>query len=399
MLFNGLSEVGDDPILMVSQMYRASTDPNKVDLGVGVYKDADGHTAILNSVKKAEQYLVDNQETKTYLSPAGNAEFNQLVQDMLIGADHPAVTDGRVSTFQTPGGTGGIRIGLEFVRACNPNANVWISNPTWPNHTAITKSLDLNPKQYRYYDTKNGEFQYDGMMEDLAGASVGDVVILHGCCHNASGADLSNDQWDEVAAMMLEKGLVPFVDFAYQGFANSIEEDAYAARVMSTKLPEALIASSCSKNFAMYRDRAGAVTLISSSAAEHGKNSSHMLSAVRANYSMPPDHGAAVVAHILGTKELRAEWVSEVDGMRNRVKKMRLLFVEQMLEKAPNSGFGYIAEQNGMFSYLKLTPEQIQTLINDHSIFFMGNGRVNMAGLTEKNIGYVTDAIASLFRS
>lgn len=399
MLFSGLAEVGDDPILLVSKMYKASNDPNKVDLGVGVYKDADGNTAILNSVKKAEKHLVDHQETKTYLSPAGNPEFNKLVQDMLIGADHPAVGESRVSTFQTPGGTGGVRIGLEFVKACNPNANVWISNPTWPNHTAITKSLDLKPKQYRYYDIKQGQFQYKEMLEDLSGASVGDVVILHGCCHNASGADLSNTQWDELAALMLEKGLVPFVDFAYQGFGDGIEEDTYAAKIMSTKLPEALIASSCSKNFAMYRDRAGAITLVSSDASEHSKNASHMLSAVRANYSMPPDHGAAVVAHILGTPELKAEWVAEVDGMRGRVKKMRHLFVEKMNEKAPNSGFSYIAEQKGMFSYLTLGADQIQSLIKDHSIFFMGNGRVNMAGLTDQNIDYVTDAIASLFKS
>ncbi len=399
MLFSGLAEVGDDPILLVSTMFKASQDPNKVDLGVGVYKDAKGNTAILNSVKKAEQFLVDNQATKTYLSPAGNPEFNKLVQDMLIGADHRSVSENRVSTFQTPGGTGGVRIGLEFVKACNPNANVWISNPTWPNHTAITKSLGLNPKQYRYYDIKQGQFQYEEMLEDLSGADVGDVVILHGCCHNASGADLSNAQWDELAALMLEKGLVPFVDFAYQGFGDGIEEDTYAARVLSTKLPEALIASSCSKNFAMYRDRAGAITLVSSSADEHSKNASHMLSAVRATYSMPPDHGAAVVAHILGNPDLKAEWVSEVDEMRERVKKMRGTFVEKMNEKAPNSGFGYIAEQKGMFSYLTLEAEQIQTLINDHSIFFMGNGRVNMAGLTDDNIDYVTDAIASLFKS
>ncbi|MDG1437631.1 MAG: aspartate/tyrosine/aromatic aminotransferase, partial [Emcibacteraceae bacterium] len=368
-------------------------------LGVGVYKDAGGHTAILNSVKKAEQYLVENQATKTYLSPAGNPEFNKLVQNMMIGEDHVAVKEGRVSTFQTPGGTGGIRIGLEFVRACNPNANVWISAPTWPNHTAITKAIGLTPKDYRYYDMKKGEFLYNEMLEDLSAAQAGDVVILHGCCHNASGADLSHDQWNEVADLMLAKGLIPFVDFAYQGFGNGIEEDSYSARLMAEKLPEALIASSCSKNFAMYRDRAGAIMLVSSSKDIHSTNSSHLLGAVRANYSMPPDHGAAVAAHILGTPDLKAEWMAEVDGMRNRVKKMRKLFVEQMDAKAPNSGFGYIADQNGMFSYLTLTSEQIQTLINDHYIFFMGNGRVNMAGLTEDNINYVTDAIASLFQS
>jgi len=399
MLFSGLAPMGDDPILLVSKMFRACDNPNKVDLGVGVYKDAEGHTAILNSVKKAERYLVENQETKSYLSPAGNPDFNSLVQEMMLGNDHVAVEESRVSTFQTPGGTGGVRIGLEFVKKCNPNANVWISAPTWPNHTAITKSLGLTPKDYRYYDIKGGEFLYDGMLEDLVSAEKGDVVILHGCCHNASGADLNHEQWNELADLMKERGLVPFVDFAYQGFGDGIEEDSYAAKLMAEKLPEALIASSCSKNFAMYRDRAGAITLVSSSSDIHNTNASHLLGAVRANYSMPPDHGAAVAAHILGNADLKAEWIAEVDSMRNRVKKMRTLFVELMNEKAPNSVFGYIAEQKGMFSYLTLTSDQIQTLINEHYIFFMGNGRVNMAGLTEDNIGYVTDAIASLFNS
>lgn len=399
MLFSGLAPMGDDPILLVSKMFRECDNPNKVDLGVGVYKDAEGHTAILNSVKKAEQYLVENQATKTYLSPAGNPDFNSLVQGMMLGNDHVAVQENRVSTIQTPGGTGGVRIGLEFIKKCNPNANVWISAPTWPNHTAITKSLGLTPKDYRYYDIKGGEFLYEGMLEDLSGAEKGDVVILHGCCHNASGADLSHEQWNELAELMKERGLVPFVDFAYQGFGEGIEEDSYAAKLMAEKLPEALIASSCSKNFAMYRDRAGAITLVSSSSNIHNTNTSHLLGAVRANYSMPPDHGAAVAAHILGNTELKAEWMAEVDDMRNRVKKMRTLFVELMNEKAPNSGFGYIAEQKGMFSYLTLSSDQIQTLINDHYIFFMGNGRVNMAGLTEDNIGYVTDAIASLYNS
>lgn len=399
MLFSGLATMGDDPILLVSKMFRECDNSNKVDLGVGVYKDAEGQTAILNSVKKAEKYLVENQETKTYISPAGNPDFNTLIQAMMIGEDHIAVKENRVSTFQTPGGTGGVRIGLEFVKKCNPKTNVWISAPTWPNHTTITKSLGLTPKEYRYYDIKGGEFLYKGMLEDLGGAEAGDVVILHGCCHNASGADLSNEQWNELAKLMKERGLIPFVDFAYQGFGDGIEEDSYAAKLMAAKLPEALIASSCSKNFAMYRDRAGAITLISSSSDIHSTNASHLLGAVRANYSMPPDHGAAVAAHILGNPDLKAEWMAEVDDMRSRVKKMRVLFVELMNEKAPNSGFGYIAEQKGMFSYLTLTSDQIQTLINDHYIFFMGNGRVNMAGLTENNIGYVTDAIASLFNS
>lgn len=397
MIFCGLSEVGDDPILLVSKMYRASTNPNKVDLGVGVYKDAEGNTAILNSVKQAERYLVENQTTKTYLSPAGNPEYNQAVKELLLGKNHPAIKENRAVTFQAPGGTGGVRIGLDFLKTCKADGKVWISDPTWPNHHAIAKASGLKAESYRYYDIKNAKLLFDEMIEDLGRADRGDMVILHGCCHNASGADLSKEQWNKVADFMVERGLVPLIDIAYQGFANSIEEDAYAARLLSEKCSEAIIASSCSKNFAIYRDRVGAVTVISSTAELNNINASHILKGIRSIYSMPPDHGAAVVSHILNNADLKALWVKEVDDMRGRVQEMRTLFVEQMAKKAPKSNFNYIAEQKGMFSFLTLSKEQIQTLINDHSIFMMASGRVNIAGLTKNNMDYVTDAIASLF--
>lgn len=399
MIFNGLSGVGDDPILVVTKMYHACADPNKVDLGVGVYKDENGDTVILDSVKKAEQYLVNSQKTKTYLSPAGNPEYNDCVQKLLLGDDHPAITQGRVTTIQAPGGTGGIRVGADFLKICKPDAKVWISDPTWPNHYGIMSSSGLQTEAYRYYDIKKGEFLYSEMMEDLNAAQPGDVIILHGCCHNASGADLTREQWDELTNFMDERGLVPFLDIAYQGFAEGILEDAYAIRLMSEKLPEVLIASSCSKNFAMYRDRVGAITLVSSTSELNKINASHMSKVARSIYSMPPDHGAAVVAHILSDDALRKQWMREVDGMRSRIKEMRNLFAKKMTEKAPNSGFGYIAEQNGMFSFLTLSADQIQTLIKDYNIYFMANGRVNIAGLTEDNIDYVTDSIAVLFNS
>jgi len=397
MILSGLTAVGDDPILLVSTLFRADDNPNKVDLGVGVYKDADGNTAILECVKKAEEYLVKHQETKAYLSPAGNPGYNQAIKELLFGADHPALKENRAVTFQAPGGTGAIRIGIDFLKTCKPDATVWVSDPTWPNHYGIVDAANLKAEKYRYYNMKKGQFLFDEMMEDLGQAKEGDVVLLHGCCHNASGADLSKEQWNIVADFMLERKLLPFIDIAYQGFANGIEEDAYAVKLLCEKLPEAIVASSCSKNFAIYRDRAGAVTLVSGTEELSKVNASHALKIVRSIYSMPPDHGAAVVSHILNDDELRALWIKEVDEMRTRVKEMRQLFVKQIAEKAPSSDFGFIAKQNGMFSYLTLTPEQTQILINEHHIYMMANGRVNIAGLTLSNMDYVTDAIASLF--
>jgi aspartate aminotransferase len=397
MLLSGLEIVGDDPILRVSTLFRADKSPNKVDLGVGVYKDADGHTAILSCVKKAEQYLVDHQETKAYLSPAGNTAFNSAIKELLLGVDHPAIKENRVVTIQAPGGTGAIRIGIDFLATCKPDATVWVSDPTWPNHYGIVDASRLTAKPYRYYNMKKGEFLFDEMMEDLKAAKEGDVILLHGCCHNASGADLSKEQWNILADFMIDKKLVPFIDIAYQGFANGVEEDSYAVRLLCEKLPEAIVASSCSKNFAMYRDRVGAVTVISGSEELNKINASHVLKVVRSIYSMPPDHGAAVVSHILNDVELRALWIKEVDDMRTRVKEMRHLFVKQMAEKAPTSDFGFIAKQNGMFSYLTLTPDQTKLMMDEHHIYMMANGRVNIAGLTLFNIDYVTDAIATLF--
>jgi aspartate aminotransferase len=384
MIFNGLSEVGDDPILLVSKMYLADNNPNKVDLGVGVYKDAGGDTAILKSVKQAEQYLVTNQKTKTYLSPAGNVEYNSAIQDLIFGSTHPAVKEGRVTTIQAPGGTGGIRIGIDFLKVCNPNAKVWISDPTWPNHHAIVGSVGLRAESYRYYDIKKGQFLFNEMMQDLNRAEEGDTVIVHGCCHNASGADLSKDQWDELADFMIARKLVAFVDLTY------------AARMLSEKLPEVMIASSCSKNFAMYRDRAGSFSLVSAETDLAKINISHVLKIVRSIYSMPPDHGAAVVAHILTNAPLRKQWENEVNDMRNRVKEMRTLFVMQLKEKAPNTDFSYIAHQNGMFSYLSIPADKIQRLIKDYSIYMMANGRVNIAGFTKSNMDYVTSSIAEV---
>ncbi|MBT5187192.1 MAG: aspartate/tyrosine/aromatic aminotransferase, partial [Kordiimonadaceae bacterium] len=348
-------------------------------------------------VKKAEEYLVKNQETKAYLSPAGNPGFNDAIKELLFGTDHPVLKENRVVTFQAPGGTGAIRIGIDFLKTCKPDATVWVSDPTWPNHYGIVDAANLTAKTYRYYNMKKGLFLFDEMMEDLGQANEGDVILLHGCCHNASGADLSNEQWNLVADFMLERKLVPFIDIAYQGFANGIEKDAYVVKLLCDKLPEAIVASSCSKNFAIYRDRVGAVSIVSATEDLSKINGSHVLKVVRSIYSMPPDHGAAVVSHILNNVELRNLWIKEVDEMRTRVKEMRHKFVTQMAEKAPSSDFGYIAEQNGMFSYLTLTPEQTQILIKEHHIYMMANGRVNIAGLTLSNMDYVTDAIASLF--
>lgn len=394
-MFESLSPLNADPILGL--MIACQSDPNsrKVDLGVGVYRDESGCTPVLPSVKAAEALLLEGQDSKAYVGPAGRDDFNRLCQQLLLGAGHAVLQDRRGVTVQTPGGCGALRAGAELVRYSRPDAVVWVSSPTWANHLPLLGSAHLEIREYPYYDHDNKGVQFDAMMTTLQRASAGDVLLLHACCHNPCGADLSAGQWAAVAALAEQRGLVPFVDVAYQGFGDGIEKDVQGLRLLADSVPEMLIASSCSKNFGLYRERTGSLTVIARSAGQANIAASHVCGAIRGMWSMPPDHGAAVVATILASVELRAQWEMELSAMRDRINRVRRELVSQ-LAIAGVGDFAFIAEEKGMFSFLGLSAAQVNRLGEEFSIYLVDSSRINVAGLNASNIAYVCTAVASV---
>lgn len=395
-MFENLPLLPADPILGLMDDFRNDSNPNKIDLGVGVYKNEQGETPVLESVKRAERDILEQEQTKLYIGPAGSAEFGHAMQNLLLGANHPVLADNRVSTMQTPGGCGALRVAAELVKKSNPNATIWVSDPTWGNHIPLLGDTDLQIKTYTYYDAASHQVNFDAMQQSLQQAKQGDLVLLHGCCHNPSGADLSPEQWQILADMASKQGFTPFIDIAYQGFGRGIDEDAFGVRLMAEQLPELLIANSCSKNFGIYRERVGAVFVIAQTAEQAHANSSQLARIVRGIYSMPPSHGAAVVARILGSDELRQHWLSELDAMRDRILKLRSQLLEQLNAKAPNTDFSFITRQSGMFSFLDISPTQVQRLREEFSIYMTSDSRINVAGINSNNIDYLSSAIASV---
>jgi aspartate aminotransferase len=328
-MFESLRAVPADPILNLSVLYRQDTNPNKVDLGVGVYKDEAGHTAIMEAVSRAQEQILVEEDTKSYVGMAGSKRFCDLLSQITLGANHQVLTDQRVAIAQTPGGTGALRVLADFINVAKPNATVWLGDPTWANHFPIMQSAGLEIKPFPYYNRATKTLDFDGMLATLqTQTKVGDVILLHGCCHNPSGADLSLDQWQTLAELIQSKGLVPYVDIAYQGLGEGMDEDAAGLRLMADSVPEMVIASSCSKNFGVYRERTGTAIIISSTA-EHAKIAqSQMNSVIRANYSMPPSHGALVVETILADPKLKQMWRDELKTMRKRIKDLRSQLVD-----------------------------------------------------------------------
>ena len=392
-----LQALAPDPILGLMADFRGDSHPQKVDLGVGIYKDADGNTPVLASVKAAEAHLLKHQSSKAYVGPAGNPEFNHLLQLQLLGAQHPVLASGRAVTLQMPGGCGALRAGAELIVRARPGATIWVSDPTWANHMPLLGSAGLNIATYPYYCGDKKAIRFDAMMQALEGASPNDVVLLHACCHNPCGADLNLEQWGELAELLQRKDLLPFVDVAYQGFGEGIEADVAGLRLLARQLPEMLIASSCSKNFGLYRDRTGALTVIGSSGAAAEIAQSQICNVVRALWSMPPDHGAAVVATILGSETLRSQWQLELAQMRDRINSLRAQLVDG-LAAAGAGDFGFIARQRGMFSFLGLSPAQVAQLRQQFSIYMVDSSRINIAGISPANCDYVYAAIASVGR-
>ena len=391
-MFESLQAAQADAILGLIAEHGNDPRAEKIDLGVGVYRTAEGETPVLDVVKRAEQILIDQQETKTYIGTAGAADFNLAMQALIFGDASP---DDRLATIQTPGGSGSLRVAAGMILRASPDASVWVSEPTWANHVPLLAGAGLTLKPYPYYDTNNHVIKFDEMLAALRTAPAGDVVLLHACCHNPSGLDLSVDEWQAVADVVVERNLVPFIDMAYQGFVESLDQDAYPIRLMAERVPEMMVASSCSKNFGLYRDRVGTLSLLAVDSATRNVVSSQVNNLVRTIYSVPPDHGAAVVSLILHDDELRSAWVSELAEMRERLIEMRVLLNDALVEKAPDHDFSHLKRATGMFCFLGITAEQVLRLKKDFGVYMVDSSRINVAGITPDNVDYLADAIAA----
>jgi aspartate/tyrosine/aromatic aminotransferase len=393
-LFEDLKPLPADAILKLIAEYKNDPRKEKVDLGVGVFRDEEGNTPVLTSVKKAEQRIVEEQESKSYFGSGGDPVCNLALQSLTFGRD--LAQDKRITTLHTPGGSGALRIAAGLILRARQDVDVWVSEPTWNNHIPLLGGAGLSLKPYPYYDTSNHRIEFTQMMEVLNAIPAGDILLLHGCCHNPTGMDLSQNQWREVASVVAERGLLPFIDMAYQGFAAGIEEDNFAVRLMLENVPEMLVASSCSKNFGLYRDRIGSLSMVGRDAAATAILQSQALQIVRTIYSVPPDHGSAIVSRILNDDALRGEWIAEVDGMRERLKAMRSLLVSALHRAAPDRDFSHLERANGLFSYLGVDEQQVQRLIKEFGVYLVSSSRINVAGVTPANVDYLADSIAAV---
>lgn len=392
-MFNHLSAMPEDPILGLMAAYRKDPRQQKVDLGIGVYQNDRGETPVMQAVQQAEQRLIEQQSTKTYQGIAGDNDYNRRVLDLLLGVDHQAQTDGRACSLQTPGGSGALRIGAEVIRRANPEARLWVGTPTWPNHIPLLGSAGFDIEQYPYYDRENHGINFDSMLDTLKRVPAGDMVLLHGCCHNPTGADLDQSQWRQVTELALERGFIPFIDIAYQGLGDGLDEDAYGLRLMASKLPELVIASSCSKNFGLYRERTGSTSFICNSAEQPPVVLSQAMSIARETYSMPPAHGALLVSMILGDEALRGSWENEVNEVRQRIQAMRQLLSDGIQDNAAGLDFSHITQHKGMFSFLGISDEQLTRLREDFGIYIVDSTRINLAGINSGNTGYLCESI------
>jgi len=394
-MFEALPESKPDAILALMQEFRDDPRTDKVDLGPGIYKDKHGNTPVLKAIKQAEKKLLETQDTKAYVGPIGSRPFSEAILKQVFGQD---ADTSRIRSAQSTGGTGALRIIADMLKDTRPEAALWISDPTWPNHALIFRAAGIEMKTYPYYDAARCEVDFEGMMETLKKANDKDIVLLHGCCHNPTGADLSLDQWQQVAQLCAEKSLFPFFDMAYQGFGDGLEEDAASVRLFADTLPEMAVATSCSKNFGLYRERTGAALLVAENAANADRALGKLGTVIRSNYSMPPDHGANTTHLVMADEKLNAMWRDELEQMRNRMMRLRIAFAESMRKRTNSDRFDYIANQKGMFSRLPLNTEQIATLRDKHGIYMVGDGRINIAGLPEDDMDSLAEAVASVLQ-
>ncbi len=394
-MFQDLKQLSADSILGLMTQYRADPSPSKVDLGVGVYRDLTGNTPVLDCVRRAEQEVLAVQSTKSYVGPAGREEFNTAVEELVLGKTHAARRDRRARTVQAPGGCGALRLGAELIRAAAPAAAVHVSDPTWGNHTPLLGSSGLRLERYPYYDIAANGLRFAAMLEHLERAREGDVVLIHACCHNPSGADLDAGQWKTLVELLRRRRLVPFLDLAYQGFAVDLEADAAGPRLVAEQVPESLVAISYSKNLGLYRERVGALIVIGESESRANAMLSHVLQIARGIYSMPPDHGAAIAAHIFTNPALKEQWLLELAGMRTRITDMRGLLALELRKAAGDGSFDFIRTQRGMFSLLGVSPQVVERLRDKHHIYMTQDSRMNLAGIMPHNAANVAGAIAA----
>lgn len=395
-MFQSIERRPPDPILGLSAAYKTDTNSNKVDLGVGVYKDEAGNCPVMAAVKQAENTLWQTEDSKSYIAQAGPELFLKYTAELLLGRDHAALLDKRVATVLAPGGSGSLRVAAEFVTNNFPDTRCLVSDPTWNNHIPLLTSAGLKLELYPYYDYTTHQIKFDQMLDTLKTASKGDLVLIHGCCHNPCGADLSREMWQSVAELAQKQGFTPFIDLAYQGLGDGLAEDVYGLRLLASQLPEVLVASSYSKNFGLYRERTGAVTLIAASAAAAEASGSQIVGTAREMYSVPPAHGASLVGLILDDTVLRAEWDAELTVMRNRINGLRSELVAKLQAKGVDRDFSFIQHEKGMFSFLGLSPEQVKTLVTEYSIYLVGSSRINVAGINQANIDYLVESIAAV---
>jgi aspartate aminotransferase len=395
-MFEAIQTAPPDPILGLSEAFKQDPNPRKINLSVGVYQDESGRTPILESVKQAERLLVEEEDSKGYLGIAGHPVFAAESQRLVFGPD---VDRSRLATVQTPGGTGALRTAAELIRRQFPHAQIWCSQPTWANHPNIFQAAGLDVQFYPYLNNEGQGLDLDGMLAGLQEARPGEVICLHACCHNPSGIDPTEEQWQEIATVMKQRRLLPLVDFAYQGFGSGLGEDAAGVRVLTDAGLEMLVCSSYSKNFGLYAERIGSLTVLAETSAAAEATLSQLKATIRANYSNPPKHGAAVVARILTDSNLRSLWEQEVTAMRERIRRMRHLFVESLRARGVERDFSFLLDQRGMFSFSGLNPMQVDELRKEHAVYIVGSGRINVAGMTEANMEPLCTAIAGVLAS
>ncbi len=395
-MFKNIKTAPADPILGLTETFKADPNPDKINLSVGVYKDANGQTPVLKSVKEAERRVLEQEDSKGYLPMTGEPAYCARVQEIMFGEDHEIIAEKRAVTAQCPGGTGALRIVGDYLHVLHPSASLWLSDPTWANHGTIFGAAGLNCEKYSYRDPKTNGLDFDAMYESIKKIPRDDAILLHGCCHNPTGIDPTPEQWAKIGELLARQGVLPLVDFAYQGLADGIEEDRAGLLELTKKVKQMIVCSSFSKNFGLYRERTGALTVVADDAQQAARVMSQIKLRIRYNYSNPPSHGGQIVAIVLGDKELKAQWVEEVADIRNRINEMRHLFVKTLKEKGVTQDFSSITGQRGMFSFSGLTKDQVNRLRDEYSIYIVGSGRINVAGMTPSNMDRLCEAIKAV---